>query len=991
MKAKVTFTILFLLFALAAFGQDVLPFSTELQSRNTRAAYPILARNGFLGFALFYLVQYFSHLLLVQFCRTVSFAARALFWFNLKSFVRAQRNGVMDVFFLRYIFEIVQIIIATIQVFMVDKLTLRASSLKSEHYQLMNKITMSLVVFKKNYALIASNLNRSQIPMFSKFSVVKKLPSNAAKIRDSVSLLKSRNLSPSFNMTRKWRSANMLNIHCLKSFQHSFQMMVLVLRNVCRIPQTSWIITSIALVSFSFSAFSQGTPGSVRFPTALDTSVSLLEVADRASTALSAGITSGATTINVVSTALFPSTGILTVDDERIYYTSKTATTFTVVRGQFGSSATTHASGAVVRMNVVARHHEVLRDSNLALQAKVGSSASLPSTVGHVLTVTSSGVTAWQAPSVTAILPVTDSQTVVKGSSDATKLIRFEVDGLTTGTTRVVTVPDASVVMAGSASALTSGRVAVVTTGGLLLDSSTTAAQLNALSALTNGRVPFQSGGVLADSANFRWDSSANSLLINGGDGNTATIDLIRTTTGTTANYGAVFKNDFTLSSGSVGELWGAGATVIMRGTGGNTSGGKGVSALSATAFIANTGTTDYAQGFYLDARNIGNGTVTHFSGVRVPVIQNTASGTITNAYGINLAQMTAGANNYQFYSAGGQSLLLAGSASVNPLVLRGAASQTADLVQLQNSSSAVLGGFDSTGRVFLGASGTRGTFAGTFTANRTFTLPDASIVVSGSASALTSGRIPFVTTGGLLTDSGNLQWDNTNTRLGIGTTPSFIFDARLTNDNRFNLTQTVEANYGFQLTKSVSGGSFNISWLFYNPINTSNFRFYNNSGVGDVFELRSDGQMNIGGLVGASVGQLAIGITSASRIGQVIRGAAAQSADLIQLQNSAGTVLTSFSSGGAINVFAGFADAVNIAVGTTTGTKIGTATTQKLAFFNSTPIVQPNTTGTATGFTAGAGTSVTDASTFTGGVGSTAYRISDIIKALKDLGLIAQ
>lgn len=39
------------------------------------------------------------------------------------------------------------------------------------------------------------------------------------------------------------------------------------------------------------------------------------------------------------------------------------------------------------------------------------------------------------------------------------------------------------------------------------------------------------------------------------------------------------------------------------------------------------------------------------------------------------------------------------------------------------------------------------------------------------------------------------------------------------------------------------------------------------------------------------------------------------------------------------------YTDAVNIVVGSTTGTKIGTATTQKLALFNSTPIVQPANT----------------------------------------------
>jgi hypothetical protein len=38
-------------------------------------------------------------------------------------------------------------------------------------------------------------------------------------------------------------------------------------------------------------------------------------------------------------------------------------------------------------------------------------------------------------------------------------------------------------------------------------------------------------------------------------------------------------------------------------------------------------------------------------------------------------------------------------------------------------------------------------------------------------------------------------------------------------------------------------------------------------------------------------------------------------------------------------------ADAINIALGTTTGTKFGTATTHKLAFYNATPIVQPAST----------------------------------------------
>ena len=78
--------------------------------------------------------------------------------------------------------------------------------------------------------------------------------------------------------------------------------------------------------------------------------------------------------------------------------------------------------------------------------------------------------------------------------------------------------------------------------------------------------------------------------------------------------------------------------------------------------------------------------------------------------------------------------------------------------------------------------------------------------------------------------------------------------------------------------------------------------------------------------------------------------------------------------------------DGRNIQLGTDTGTKIGTATGQKLSFFNSTPVTQPSSTGEATGFTAG-GTAVGDSSTFTGNVGSTAYRISDIVKRFHGTG----
>jgi hypothetical protein len=77
--------------------------------------------------------------------------------------------------------------------------------------------------------------------------------------------------------------------------------------------------------------------------------------------------------------------------------------------------------------------------------------------------------------------------------------------------------------------------------------------------------------------------------------------------------------------------------------------------------------------------------------------------------------------------------------------------------------------------------------------------------------------------------------------------------------------------------------------------------------------------------------------------------------------------------------------DAQNIAFNTTTGTKIGTATTQKLSFWNSTPIVQPTTAvASASVAHAGGGTNIKTDDTFDG------YTIAQVVKALRNAGLLA-
>lgn len=83
--------------------------------------------------------------------------------------------------------------------------------------------------------------------------------------------------------------------------------------------------------------------------------------------------------------------------------------------------------------------------------------------------------------------------------------------------------------------------------------------------------------------------------------------------------------------------------------------------------------------------------------------------------------------------------------------------------------------------------------------------------------------------------------------------------------------------------------------------------------------------------------------------------------------------------------------DGKDIAVATTTGTKIGTGTTQKIGFWNATPVPQFGaTTGTTAGFTSGSSDPVLKDSTFTGDNGTKAYTIGDIVKALKAAGIMA-
>lgn len=91
--------------------------------------------------------------------------------------------------------------------------------------------------------------------------------------------------------------------------------------------------------------------------------------------------------------------------------------------------------------------------------------------------------------------------------------------------------------------------------------------------------------------------------------------------------------------------------------------------------------------------------------------------------------------------------------------------------------------------------------------------------------------------------------------------------------------------------------------------------------------------------------------------------------------------------SGGAVTTDAStatWADALDFVFGTTTGTKIGTGTTQKIGFWNATPLAQQTTASAASTFVANTSLIANDTATFDG------YTLGQVVKVLRNLGILA-
>lgn len=112
----------------------------------------------------------------------------------------------------------------------------------------------------------------------------------------------------------------------------------------------------------------------VVYPNAFDPEKFFLPASNNTKTTLVTGIAPNQfSVINVASTNGFPEEGVISVDNEVIYYRSKTAGSFkNITRGYDGTTAFQHVSGAAVELRWIAAHHNRLKNAIKTIERTLG-------------------------------------------------------------------------------------------------------------------------------------------------------------------------------------------------------------------------------------------------------------------------------------------------------------------------------------------------------------------------------------------------------------------------------------------------------------------------------------------------------------------------------------------------------------------------------------------------------------------------------------------
>lgn len=117
------------------------------------------------------------------------------------------------------------------------------------------------------------------------------------------------------------------------------------------------------------------------FPTGVSTDADLSIAVNNLACVLNGAINSSVTTITVNTTTGFPTAGYITIDAEIIKYTSTNSTQFLgCTRGADGTSNVSHSDGSTVYHNIVAAHHNALKDEVKAIEQNLSDRIGLGST-----------------------------------------------------------------------------------------------------------------------------------------------------------------------------------------------------------------------------------------------------------------------------------------------------------------------------------------------------------------------------------------------------------------------------------------------------------------------------------------------------------------------------------------------------------------------------------------------------------------------------------
>lgn len=281
--------------------------------------------------------------------------------------------------------------------------------------------------------------------------------------------------------------------------------------------------------------------------------------------------------------------------------------------------------------------------------------------------------------------------------------------------------------------------------------------------------------------------------------------------------------------------------------------------------------------------------------------------------------------------------------------------------------------------------------------------------LVAGTSCSQTGGGNSYIVAGYGASFSGsnggaigiNISNSTSNSlMLGMDSARYLLLDTNTASTHRvINKTETsgFNAYYDIDANAAISGIRFyKTGVLKYTISNSATDVFQIIGSGGSYFTSNVAGAFAINSATTTTASLWIKNIVATTNKVLVLQHIASGTGDFIDCQNSAATSQFRVSSSGSFVCNSGtingnlqtngltLSNNYNIAVGTTNGTKIATATAQKLGFWNATPIVQPVTGGTAATLVSNAGTTLTSTDTFDG------YTLAQVVKALRNMGLLA-